>query len=370
MNLAVISFTRAGSRLCVNLVRGLGQKGETCRGYVLPRFLKELAGEPDEKEGKSLEDLGIYPLKEPVSVWTGRQFGQVDGLIYIGATGIGVRAIAPFLRDKMTDPAVVVVDEQGKYAISLLSGHVGGANELAKTVAGICGALPVITTATDINKKTAIDGWAARQGFRIGDRELAKQISVWILEDRPVGFFSDFSLENDRIPQGYVSGEVREKNVWVTARKAPGPGEALWQAFREGQRVLRLIPPALTVGIGCRKGVSPGRIEETVREILEREGWEEQAVARFASIDLKKEEEGICCLARKWGIPFVTFSAQELETVREPVAESAFVRQVTGTGNVCERAALLGAGEGGILAVRKQVREGVTVAVAMEGEKQ
>ena len=126
-----------------------------------------------------------------------------------------------------------------------------------------------------------------------------------------------------------------------------------------------MIPPVLTLGIGCRKGVLRDVIEGVAERVFQEANLEKRAVARIASIDRKQSEEGLVRLAEAWQVPFVTFSAGELEEVKEPVAESDFVRQVTGTGNVCERAALLAAGPGSRLLVRKRASSGVTVAVAM-----
>ncbi len=360
MKLAVISFTKNGSSLCRQLTERLRGLGHDCEGYIPLRFLPE-----KDFDGKD----GIYGLKESVSEWTKKQFCQKGGLIYIGAAGIAVRSVALYLKDKLTDPAVVAVDEKGQYAISLLSGHAGGANELAEIVAELCGAVPVITTATDVNNKVAIDVWAAKRGLWIGDREAAKQVSARILEGESVGFFSDFPIA-EQLPEEYVLGKAGQVNVWVTVKKEPQKGEEagekLLEIFAAGGQILRLAPKSLTVGIGCRKGVAPETVEEEILETFRQANLEEHAVARFASIDLKCQEKGICQAAEKWGVPFVTFSAERLEQVREKVQESAFVRQVTGTGNVCERAALAGAGVNGQLAAGKRAGHGVTVAVAVE----
>lgn len=359
MRLAVICFSRMGAALCRKLIKGFRELGIECDGYGKSRFF-------DEEQEKG--DLPIRLLKEPAGEWTRRQFGHsddstynglvyggliYDGLIYIGAAGIAVRAVGPCLKDKMTDPAVVVVDEAGRYAISLLSGHVGGANRLAELTAQIAGAVPVITTATDVRGITAVDAWAADRGLKITSRHLAKQVSAALLEGKPVGFYSDFSLA-EPMPDGYVWGKHQDINVWITTRETAD------------KQMLRLVPPILTVGIGCRKGVPASRIEEEVEFVFREAGQDKQAVSRIASIDLKKREPGLCELAERWKVPLSTFSAAELENVQAPVQESAFVRRVTGTGNVCERAALLGAGDGSYLLIRKHVGDSVTVAVAAE----
>lgn len=362
MRLAVISFTRAGAGWCRRLVRHFRENGAECEGYILPRFFADdKEGQTEGCPGERVE--GLFPLTEPVGVWTGKQFWQKDGLIYIGAAGIAVRAVAPYLRDKLTDPAVVVMDEGGHYAISLLSGHVGGANALARTVAEICGAEPVVTTATDGQGKTAIDVWASEQGLLLGDRGQARQVSASLLEEKPVGLFSEFAIE-EKLPEGYLYGLAGERNVWVTVRKQPKPEEHLLARLFEEERLLRLIPRILVVGVGCRRGMEKAQIEDLIRRTLENANLDRQAVACIASIDLKKDEEGICRLALEWEVPFVTFPAEALEQVRGSVLESAFVRQVTGCGNVCERAALAGAGAGGCLLVGRQAADGVTAAVA------
>lgn len=367
MKLAVISFTRNGSRLGGSLVRRFRELGETCDGYVQNRFLNEVQEIP-----------GICCVKEPVAEWTGRRFSQVDGLIFIGAAGIAVRAVAPWLKDKMTDPAVVVVDEAGKYAVSLLSGHVGGANRLARMTADILGAEAVITTASDVQNKTAVDVWAVCHNLKISDRNLAKKAAAAVLEGEPVGFYSDYPLE-EPVPEGYARGEFSRINIWITAKKKPDENSMVsWFQDESGEAgengetgemgetggILRLIPRVMTVGIGCRRGISKEQMERTLLSVLDQNNIDPAAVMRFASIDRKRDEQGICQLAEQWNVPFVTYTAEELEQAEGSLAESEFVRKTVGTGNVCERAALLGAGAGSRLVAAKYAENGVTIAVA------
>lgn len=357
MKLAVISFTRNGSRLCGRLVRRFRELGEVCDGYVQSRFLNEVQ-----------QVTGICEVKEPVAVWTGRRFDQVDGLIYIGAAGIAVRAIAPWLKDKLTDPAVVVVDEGGHYAVSLLSGHVGGANRLAKQTAEILGAEAVITTASDVQKKTAVDVWAAEHRLTVSDRKLAKMAAAAVLDGEPVGCYSDYPLAIP-VPEGCTKGEFCRINLWITAKRQPDENSMVaWfqdeDKAGEAGGILRLIPKVLTVGIGCRRGVTKEQIEQVLQHVLEQHNLDPAAVMGFASIDRKKQEEGICRLSEQWKVPFETFSAEELEQAEGTFSESEFVRQTVGIGNVCERAALLGAGAGSRLVAAKQAENGVTIAVA------
>lgn len=352
MKLAVICFTRAGSCICRKLVQRFRALGEGCDGYVQKKYSDEFQEQP-----------GICAMEEPVGTLTGRLFAQVDGIIYIGAAGIAVRAIAPCLKDKMTDPAVVVADEKGRYAVSLLSGHVGGANSLTCKVAEILGGEPVITTASDVQEITATDVWAKERGLLLSDRIAAREVAAALVDGEPVGFYSDFKLQGP-VPRDYTYGQMCRFNVWVTCRMRPEADSAIAMFLPENAQTLRLIPKVLTVGIGCRKGVDGVRIRAAVKQVLEAHNLEPRAIAQIASVDRKREEAGLCALAGELGIPFVTFSAGTLERIPGTLSESDFVRAVIGTGNVCERAALAGAGEGAVLLVPRQVCDGVTVAVA------
>lgn len=346
MKLAIISFTKQGSILCGQLNKRFRELGYDCTGYAQNRFLLENTFQ---------ETSGLYPISDSLTEWTEKNFVQMDGLIYIGATGIAVRAIAPYLKDKMTDPAVVVMDDQGTFSISLLSGHVGGANGLAHLAATIVGATPVITTATDGNKKTAIDMWAKERGLTWSDRELAKQISAAVLEDKTVGFYSDYPLA-EPVPEGFVKGELCSLQVWITTRMRPETDHM------EG--ILRLIPRALYVGIGCRKGTPKEVIREMLERVFETYHLDCRAIAQIASISIKEQEAGLIQLASEMAVLFQTYSPATLAAAEGDFTASAFVQEVTGVDNVCERAALTGAGPGSRLIVKKQAGQGVTIAVA------
>ena len=182
MKCAVISFTRNGGKLNQILCRKLSEAGYPSIGCSIPKY-----AQPPE----------LLSLPEPLKDWTGRMFREADALIFIGACGIAVRSIAPFVQDKKTDPAVLVIDEQGKFVISLLSGHLGGANALAEEAARILDAEPVITTATDRQGKFAVDVFAKENGLAILEMDLAKEESPRIVDGRKVGIFSDFSMDGE-----------------------------------------------------------------------------------------------------------------------------------------------------------------------------
>lgn len=363
MNLAVISFTGAGCVVNERLVRLFREQGVMCTGYVAERFLN------------LCHDMKyLVPWMNSLGEWTKSQFESRDGIIFVGAAGIAVRAIAPYVKDKMTDPAVVVVDDQGRFSISLLSGHVGGANDLAERVAELLDAVPVITTATDGHGMFAIDVFARERGFLISDREAAKEISADLLDGRPVGFYSDFPVYG-KLPEGFTREERCRRAVWITFRNRPGeewPGKLCvsGSVLSETEHVLRLVPKVLSVGIGCRRGTKESVIEAAVCHVFEEYGLDMQAIACVASVDLKKKEAGLTEFCRKRNLEFTTCGAGELEKVPGEFTESEFVRETTGTGSVCERAAVWDAmkdSDNGTvqLTVKKQALDGVTVAVAV-----
>ena len=324
MTAAVIAFTRRGAELGRTLADSLGASL-----HVPARFAPEVGAEAyDSLEGWTEE------------MWRGR-----EALIFIGACGIAVRAIAPHVKDKFTDPAVVSVDEAGRFVIPLLSGHVGGANELALKVAVLTGGQAALSTATDVNGLFAVDVWARERDMVITDRVLAKEISAALLEGKPVGFVSDFGHP---CPAGLTRG-LAELGVWVTYRRGEGPF----------LRTLRLAPKGLILGIGCRRGTPMETIRAAVEEALS--GYEAQSVTQVATIDLKQDEPGLLAFCAAHNLPLAVFSAAELEQAEGAFTPSAFVAHITGVDNVCERAAVCA---GGTILVPKQAKNGVTVAVA------
>ncbi|SDB05893.1 cobalt-precorrin 5A acetaldehyde-lyase [Pseudobutyrivibrio sp. YE44] len=257
--------------------------------------------------------------------WTKDTFEMHLPLIFIGSTGIAVRTIAPFVTSKLKDSPVIVIDELGKNVIPILSGHYGGANELARLIAKNLGANPVITTATDLNNVFAVDVFAKKNGLTITDKSLIKQVSAKALKGENL----DIKQTDDDI-------------------------------IIEG---LRLIPKRLILGIGCKKGKDFQELKDLVNTVYSDEELNENLYA-IASIDVKAEELGLIKLAEFYGVPFVTFSAEELQLVEGEFEESSFVKDKVGVGNVCERSALLLAGDEGLLVKNKVAKDGITLAAA------
>lgn len=291
-----------------------------------------------------------FTAHEKIAADMGALFSSHDALLFIGACGIAVRDIAPHLKSKTEDPAVLVLDDRGRYVIPILSGHIGGANALAEDLAEKLGALAVVTTATDGAGRFSCDGWAASHGCAISSMTTAKAVSAAILTgDIPVE--SDFPLP-EKLPSGLIRGEAGELGIYIGIRRR--------EPF---ERTLCLIPRVVTLGIGCRRGIAAEAVRAAVTEALGAAGIDPRSVVRAASIDVKREEAGLLAYAAEISAQTSFFTAEELNAVPGDYAESEFVKKTVGVGNVCERAAVLGSG-GGTLLVRKTSRDGVTVAAA------
>ncbi len=280
----------------------------------------------------------------------GELFSANDALIFIGACGIAVRDIAPHLKNKTVDPAVLVLDDQGKFVIPILSGHIGGANALARHLAAKLGATPVITTATDGSGKFSCDTWAVTHNCAISSMKTAKDVSAAILT-ASVPISSEFPLP-EALPGGLVAGGVGSLGIYIGIREA-SPYE----------KTLRLIPRIVTLGIGCRRGMPMQTIFAVIKEVLEAHHIDHRAVGCIASIDIKQDEDGLITCAKVMKAKSVFYTADELNAVPGEFAESEFVRQTVGVGNVCERAAVCG---GGTLIIPKTAKDGVTVAAAVK----
>ena len=287
---------------------------------------------------------------QSLSQWTSERFPRAGALVFVGAAGIAVRAIAPYVQSKTQDPAVVVVDEGARWAVPVLSGHLGGANDLARRIAAICGAQAVITTATDVNGVFAVDEWAKRQNCAVLRPEKIKTVSAALLAQKPVGLHTDFPVAGDPPPDVFLC-ESRDCSFRLSLRS-------------RGREVLQLVPRIAVLGVGCRKGVSQDALEEALARMLAKASVCSQAVCAVASIDLKKEEPGLVSFCKAHGWPLYTYPASALAAVQGNFTASAFVQKITGVDNVCERSAVLASG--GTLYSKKNAGNGVTMALALK----
>ncbi|MBE6009084.1 MAG: cobalamin biosynthesis protein CbiG [Lachnospiraceae bacterium] len=359
MKVYAICFTPGGEETLGKILDGFERwmQEELCvRAFALGSYRNQ-AGESHGFDAR------VQAVQGRLSEWMAETVQDTDAFVFVGAAGIAIRAIAPYVADKTKDPALVVADEKGQFVIPLLSGHIGGANELALRIAAEIGAEPVLTTATDVRGLFAVDVFAKKNDLWISDMKQAKLISARLVRGEKVGFYSDVPLEGE-LPAELVNAveQVHAKSPDETAVSCGIVISAYEKQIFEDR--LLLVPRCLTVGIGCKRGASKDKILEAVQEVFAQTGLSLKAICSIASIDLKKDEAGLIGTAQEFGVSFETFSAEELSAVEGDFSESSFVKGVTGVDNVCERAAVLVSG--GELLVRKVAKDGVTVAVAIK----
>jgi len=291
-------------------------------------------------------------------------FAGSRALICIMASGIVVRLLAPHLRGKERDPAVVVVDEAGQFAISLLAGHLGGANALAREVAGILDGTPVITTATDVQGLPAWDEVARTSGLVVEPVVHIKLLNSALLRGERIALIDPMR----RIAEHYAS--LPGITVCGTFLEAEDPSFAARVIVThrlvdniEDPVTLMLRPCDLVVGIGCNRDTSADEIEQAVSEVLQNHRLSRSSVRGLASIEEKRDERGLSEFAQRWRLPLDYHSAEALNGVRLASPPSEHALAAVGAQGVCEPAALLSAAPGQLL-VKKQKLGNVTVAVA------
>lgn len=327
MKKAAICFTKSGKELILRLNEAARKAGiRPAEAY----FMKD-EGRPDEE--------GFVRVEGSLAGWASERFREGAALIFVGAAGIAVRAVAGAVRDKLTDSPVIVIDDLGQYVIPLLSGHAGGANQLAVTLAMLLGAQPVITTSTDIHGAFSADVFARENGLRIRNREGIRKVSAKALEGKPL------TLSIRHYPPDH-------------------PVDIIIADETDREYSLLLSPKRYTLGIGMKKNTDPEAAEAFILHFLKENGIDICDIHAVCTIDLKENEPAIRTFCDKYRLPLVTFDAELLMEAEGTFSSSKFVEQTTGADNVCERAAYLGAGPGAELAVRKYAACGITAALA------
>lgn len=359
---ALVAITKHGAALAGRLQAAWPESDV----YVAERFLPSV-GPEGAGSGKRIPFPGSVKAVLPAA------FRGYDGLVLFVSLGAVVRLVAPLLQDKHTDPAVVVIDDRAAHAISVLSGHLGGANDLARTAAAVLGARPVISTASDVGGTIAVDLLGREFGWTIATEHTVTAVSAAVVNEERVAVVREAG-EPDWWPA--------DRPLPPTIRLLPGAEEAA-AALREGRIDAALIvthrrlgpefadllrravvyrPRSLVVGVGCNRGTSREEIAAAVREVLAEAGLSEASVRNLATIDLKRDEPGLVDFARARGWPLTCYPAAALNQVEFP-NRSETVYRFTGAYGVAEPAALLSAGAKRLL-VEKVARGNVTLAVA------
>lgn len=346
----------------------------TCsvRGYAtMQKLAKKLENIPgaDIITKVKCEALPEVSMKGTVKACVDAYFEQVDAIVFVTASGIAVRSVAEHLTHKSKDPAIVCMDECGKHAISLVSGHAGGANALTQMLADVMWATPVITTATDVEGRFSVDDYARKHNLVVTDWAKAKAISaevlatgakpVWV--DEAAGSQEEEKNECEICKVQKSTGIDGCKNrIDGSENKVDGcENEIDVQKLQIGSyqvvitpqdvsvdaQTLQLIPRCIVAGVGCKKGMPVDKIEHAVQDAFAKAGLRMEALCAVASIDLKKEEAGLLEFCETRNVPFETYAAEELQEVPGTYSASEFVSGVTGVDNVCERSAVKYASE-------------------------
>jgi len=346
MKLAIVAITSRGAELARRL------------GGMLPG-----AGVYLPEKFRCRDDSRYFD--QPLAVWLPGLFAEVEQLVCIMATGIVVRILGRELKGKDQDPAVVVMDEAGQFAISLLSGHLGGANDLARQMGGLCGATPVITTATDVNNLPAWDQAARDAGLVVEPVEHLKTLNRLLLEGRKIAL-----VDRRMRIAGKFSGVpgVTLFDTFAAATRSSAAGlvfvtHRFLPHLQNQPEMLALRPRDLVIGIGCNRGTGAEEIEAAVRSKLKQAFLAFASIACISSIDAKRDEPGLCEFAERNRLPLEFHCADELNRVDIPSPVSPYAMKAVGAQGVCEPAALLSSRMGELL-IRKQKIGNLTLAVA------
>jgi len=350
-SLAIIALTKSGAQLGTEL-----KKKIPAAHLFVPQKL-------------GIKGVRVKPYTQHLHDLFGELVQDYSGFICIMATGIVARTITPFLIHKSVDPAVVVLDEKGRFAISLLSGHLGGANELAAKVAALTGGEAIITTATDVHSMPAIDLLAKQLDCSNLNYTKLKGCNYALLHGEKVGIYPD--TVKSSIPAGgkhkirfyktlprLLTSDSTYKIVISNKQEAVAPAHK-----QAPGTILLLTPRNLVVGIGCNRNTSSIEIEDAVKKIFEKAHLSFQAIKKIATVSMKSNEKGLLAFARKHNLEIAFHTPQKLNKILCPTPPSQNVLNAVGSKGVCEPAALLSAGVTTLLCTKKKTPN-VTVAVA------
>ncbi|MGB5823299.1 MAG: cobalamin biosynthesis protein [Proteocatella sp.] len=407
MKIYTIAFTSQGAKLQETLRKKLeAVTDKDIKTHLTSRLMERLRKEAVANQDETKKGHGDVQIHEAgLKEFTQQAFENADQIIYIGAAGIAVRAIAPFIISKEIDPGVMVIDELGSFVIPILSGHIGGSNAVAQMLAEMLGSTPVITTATDINNRFAVDTWAVNHNMTVANIENIKHISAAVLENRIIGIYTDSKSgiikkqiqdiqhlysnfvkldsldfwsakhenqdEKDSIKaelKGKFEAKLPENIVVISSHLYSGLGagslnseadEAADTALKTpygsagdvkiaSPNILHLIPKNIFAGMGCRKNKDPKVVESLFKETLAEFKLDVRSVNSINTVDLKKDEEALLRLSDSYKLRLNIFTAEELSHAEAftdyEFSESELVKKTTGVGNICERAAVVGAG--------------------------
>ncbi len=357
-DIAVLALTRQGVKTAVKIKDVLGKTELKCTVFAPRKYTQK----------------GIIPLDKKLREFVGEISDKVDAIVAVMATGIIVRTIAPYMKSKISDPAIVGVDDFGRFVISLLSGHYGGANELTRLIAYGIGAIPVITTASDVIGKKSVDELARILHCDIKNPEsLAAVNSAIVNGERLVMVLTgDIKVSINKIWDFEIKVTERAERAIEIVNDFDAGIIITKEEMLQGESkkpVTILKPRKIAIGIGSRKDVSENEVMEAVNFALTQANIPLERVDCLATIEVKKDSLSIINAAKRLGLnlDFISIDALRSFKHEDLSPDSKVVEQKIGVGGVCERVALMVAGEKAKLILKKTKVKGLAVAIA-EGE--
>jgi len=352
--IAIIAITKHGSVLAEKIHAGLG-KSEL---FVSLKFKREIPGK-------------VQFFTSPIKDLTANLFNSYDALIYVVSLGAVVRTIAPFLKDKHTDPAVIVIDDKGNYCISVLSGHVGGANELSEELSKITGAQAVITTASDVGKTIPVDILGKEFGWTTELNENITKVSASVVNEEPVGIYQDTGEKNwwkreTPLPKNFKMYDSLDELAASDCKAALIiSDQMIVEKYPDlAKKSVLYRPKSLAIGMGCDRGVRQEQLDELLEETFKKNGLSTQSIKNVSTVDLKNREAGLLasCERHKWEL--VCYTRDELAQLKDMLPNpSEMVMKYLKIPGVSEPAAMLTAKNDRLVVEKTKVPMG-TLAVA------
>lgn len=328
MKLAIITVTKKGVEKAFSIKEKID-----CDIYTIKKFMAEK------------NEVNTLLIEGGVKNFLGTIFEKYDTFLFITATGIAIRTIAPYIKSKDTDPAVLSMDEEGRFVIPLLSGHLGGANERAIIISKITNSFPVITTASDVSGKIAVDTFAMKINGELDSLESAKNVTSLIVSGKNVDI---------KVPQN-INSENPEGVIVVSNR--------------ENIEISKIIPKNIVIGIGCKKGKETEFIVAAIKDTLKKLNISEKSIRLFATGDIKKNEVGILETAKYFNRDLKIISRNEIIKIEDEFETSEFVKKITGVGAISAPAAKLASSKQGRFLAEKLKYNGITISVFEEETK-
>ena len=345
--IAIIAITKNG----IKMAKGLKEKFPTWEIFAPEKF------SDDDKKINWYNNSTTIKIKE--------LFESNDGLICLFSLGAVVRLISPHLKDKKTDPAVIVIDDQAQFVISTLSGHLGGANQLTNDIAEQLGAIPVITTAADVNKTIAVDLVGKDLGWKIDDDSNVTKISAFMVNAEKIGVYQNCGVKNwwkNKLPENVSTysnidelKKSQSKGYLIISDELINDNEILENAV-----VYR--PPSLVIGIGLHWDTTKDKIIEGLDASLQKFNLSKKSIARFVSIKKEKDVVGLKKVAEEMNTPLEFFDRSDLATIKTP-NPSKMVEGYEGTASVSEAAAIKSSG-GNLIVEKQKFPPDLTIAIA------